>query len=137
MPAKGPQGRVAGMTGSGHHSSLSITVCPGYARNNGFCVMALVPLTSKLDRLPNPWYKAAVTITLYTPPNAYTAGDPILGRMGSLCPRAIFFGPSPSANPVGVEEGHPILDWVPFFFMQGRLTGWVEHTRQARRGGAK
>ena len=43
-------------------------------------------------------------------------GNQIRGRIGTQCRRASFFCPSPSANPVGVEEGHLVtIVMVPFF----------------------
>ena len=48
------------------------------------------------------------------------AGEPkSVGRIGHWGRRVSFFSPSPTANPVGVEEGHRVSALVPFLFVEG------------------
>lgn len=57
-----------------------------------------------------------------------------MGRIADSRRRASFFGPSPTANPGGVGEGHQLLTEVPFFFLRfrGRLTSWVNYPTERR-----
>ena len=61
-----------------------------------------------------------------------------MGRVGTSCRRVSFFNPSPTANPVGVEEGHLDLAKVPFFFVaEGtKLLGFREPGLASKKGGA-
>ena len=67
-------------------------------------------------------------VKYFTSPNAQATGDPhSRGESTAVvvddhCRRASFFGPSPPANLVGVEEGHPVTAKVPFFVGPTRAT---------------